>query len=179
MGHSHLYPSWVRSKRPRKQQVMSPTDAHLPKGRSSTDTDLCLYNYCLSIYCRLCTHTHSLAPSTFQTNRVSFSLICSCIASLASCLSLSLMLLAFLPGPKLGVREKRSSEAPEISYFARPCCHIPTTGGSYFLGFTPAACLILLCLACPEMRPRLQKHPFSASNLANLTTEAVCFKFLA
>ena len=140
MGRTHLYPSWVRFKRPRKRQVMSPNDAHVPKGRSSTDTDLCLYNYCLSIYCRLCTHAHSLAQSTFQTNRVSLSLIFSCIASIASCISSPLLNLDFLPGPILGVGEKRRKRTSLKSYyFALLCTHtVPCAQGSCFLGFTPS-----------------------------------------
>ena len=142
MGLSHLYPSWVRYKRPRKRQVMSPTDVHWPKDRSSTDTNLCLclYNYCLSISCRLCTHTHTLLGSINFQNKpfLSLSLIFSCVASIAFCVSFPLLNLDFLPGPILGVGEKRGganllkilllcppplSDSPESGGFLLPRLH--------------------------------------------------------
>ena len=86
------------------------------------------------------THTHSLAQSTFQTNRVSLSLIFSCIASIASCISSPLLNLDFLPGPILGVGEKRRKQTSLKSYyFARLRSQtVPRAEGSCFLGFTPS-----------------------------------------
>ena len=164
MGFSHLYPSWVRPLRPRKRQVMSPSDAHLPKDRSSTDTDLCpfIYNYCLSIYCRLCTFTtHSLAQSIFKLNRVSFSLIFSCIACIALLASRLSSNTSFpLLAPTGSRRTKRSSETPsKISYFTRPCSHIPRARGSSLLrlhpplptgSWGPDSFTLLLKLGCPS-----------------------------
>ena len=102
-----------------------------------TDTDLC---QCLSLHHCLCALHTFLAQ--LQTKPFLFSqFTLASIASLASRLSLTL---AFPPGSLRGVRRKRSSEAPEILFFARLCRHIPTAGGSFFLGFTP----------CPRPRVR-------------------------
>ena len=63
----------------------------------------------------------------------------SCIAACISCITSSLLTLAYLPGSHRGVGQKRGSETPEkLSYFARPCAQtVPSARGSSFLGFTP------------------------------------------
>ena len=78
MGFSHLYPSWVRPLRPRKRQVMSPSDAHLPKDRSSTDTDLCPFTLqllSLNLLSTLHFH-HTLVGST--SNQTVFNVASQC-----------------------------------------------------------------------------------------------------
>ena len=147
-----LLPSWVSHLRPRKRQVMSPT-AHLPSGHPSTPLSttaaaiLLLFSLLamtgsslvylsvptVSMVCRLCTFTNTLAQLLNQTTCLSlFALAVSCLASLLA----SLILLVFLPGPLQGVGEKRSKL--RFFYLARLYLQIPQVGGFLFLGFTPS-----------------------------------------
>ena len=95
----------------------------------------------MSLFAPLSLRTSHVFGSTSNQTVSLLSIPLASIASLASRLSLTL---ACPPGSLRGVRRKRSSEAPEILSFARLCRHIPTAGGSFFLGFTP----------CPRPRVR-------------------------
>ena len=111
------------------------------RSNTATVTDLC--PICLSLHhCLFRTFTLILAQ-LFQTVSLNF----SCIAACISCITSSLLTLAYPPGSLRGVGRKRGSETPAKFYhFARLCRHIPTVGGLSFIGFTP----------CPRPRVRGQ-----------------------
>ena len=77
------------------------------RSNTATVTDLC--PICLSLHhCHFCTFTLILAQFIFQTVSLNF----SCIAACISCITSSLLTLAFPPGSLRGVGRKRRQRDP-------------------------------------------------------------------